>query len=49
MDFLRPTGYGKTTLANLIAAKTKKRLYKLNATTASISDIKEILADGDRC
>ena len=27
------------------SAKTKKRLYKLNATTASISDIKEILAD----
>ena len=45
MIFYGPPGTGKTTLANLIAAKTKKRLYKLNATTASISDIKEILAD----
>ena len=45
MIFYGPPGTGKTTLANLIAAKTKKRLYKLNATTASISDIKEILSD----
>ena len=45
MIFYGPPGVGKTTLANLIAAKTNKQLYKLNATTASISDIKEILAN----
>ncbi len=45
MIFYGPPGIGKTTLANLIAAKTNKPLYKLNATTASISDIKEILAN----
>ena len=45
MIFYGPPGTGKTTLANLIAAKSHKQLYKLNATTASISDIKEILAD----
>ena len=45
MIFYGPPGTGKTTLANLIASKTKKQLYKLNATTASISDIKDILAD----
>ena len=45
MIFYGPPGTGKTTIANLIAAQTKKQLYKLNATTASISDIKDILAD----
>ena len=45
MIFYGPPGTGKTTLANLIASKTKKQLYKLNATTASISDIKDFLAD----
>ena len=45
MIFYGPPGTGKTTIANLIAAKTQKQLYKLNATTASISDIKEILAN----
>ena len=29
--FYGPPGTGKTTLANIIAAKTNKRLYKLNA------------------
>lgn len=43
--FYGPPGTGKTTVANIIAAKTKKRLYKLNATTASISDVKDIVAD----
>ena len=43
--FYGPPGTGKTTVANIIAAKTNKRLYKLNATTASISDIKDIVAD----
>ena len=45
MIFYGPPGTGKTTIANLIASKTQKQLYKLNATTASIADIKEILAN----
>ena len=40
--FYGPSGTGKTTVANIIANATKRTLYKLNATTASISDIREI-------
>ncbi|MBR5991340.1 MAG: AAA family ATPase, partial [Clostridia bacterium] len=45
--FYGPSGIGKTTLANIIAKETSKRLYKLNATTASINDIRDIIADVD--
>ncbi|MFI3249958.1 MAG: AAA family ATPase, partial [Eubacteriales bacterium] len=44
MIFYGPSGTGKTTVANLIATQTKRPLHRLNATTASIADIKEILA-----
>lgn len=44
MIFYGPSGTGKTTVANLIAAQTKRKLCKLNATTASSGDIKEIYA-----
>lgn len=47
MIFYGPSGTGKTTVANIIAKKTNRKLYKLNATTASISDIKEIIAELD--
>ncbi len=43
--FYGPSGVGKTTLANIIAEKTNKKLYRLNATTAGISDIKDMVAD----
>ena len=43
--FYGPSGTGKTTVANIIAKKTNRPLHRLNATTASISDIKEIMAD----
>ncbi len=43
--FYGPSGTGKTTLANIIAEKTNKTLYRLNATTASLQDIKDIIAD----
>ena len=43
--FYGPSGVGKTTLARIIASRTNKTLYRLNATTASISDIKSIVAD----
>ena len=45
MVFYGPSGTGKTTIANIIAEKTKKTLYRLNATTASLQDIKDICAD----
>ena len=45
MVFYGPSGTGKTTVANLVAKQTNKTLYRLNATTASLQDIKEIIAD----
>ncbi len=45
--FYGPSGIGKTTLASIIAKQTNRKLYKLNATNASISDIKDIIADID--
>lgn len=47
MIFYGPPGVGKTTIANIIASKTNKRLYKLNATNASVKDIKAIVEDMD--
>lgn len=41
--FYGPSGTGKTTIANIIANQTNKELYKINATTASGQDIKEII------
>lgn len=40
-----PSGTGKTTLANILASLTEKKLYRLNATTASTKDIKDIIDD----
>ena len=42
--FYGPSGTGKTTVANIIAKRTNRPLHRLNATTASISDIKDIIA-----
>lgn len=47
MVFYGPSGTGKTTVANIIAKQTKRTLFKLNATTASTSDIKEIVSQLD--
>ncbi|MBQ9929558.1 MAG: replication-associated recombination protein A [Oscillospiraceae bacterium] len=47
MIFYGPSGTGKTTVANIIAQQTQRKLFKLNATTASTSDIKEIVAQLD--
>ena len=43
--FYGPSGVGKTTVARIIAARCGKKLYCLNATTASTSDIKSIIGD----
>lgn len=45
MIFYGPSGVGKTTLARIISERSDRKLYKLNATTASISDIKGIISD----
>ena len=45
MVFYGPSGTGKTTIANIIAEKTHKTLYRLNATTASLQDVKDIIKD----
>ena len=45
MIFYGPPGTGKTTVANIIAKRSGMQLFKLNATTASISDIKDVIAN----
>ncbi len=47
MIFYGPSGTGKTTLANIIASMTDMTLYKVNATTASSQDIKDVLSKVD--
>lgn len=47
MIFYGPSGTGKTTVANIAAKKSGKRLYRLNATTAGVSDIKSIIGELD--
>ena len=42
MIFYGPPGTGKTTSANIIAKKSNMTMYKLNATTASLADVKSI-------
>ncbi len=44
MIFYGPSGIGKTTIARIIASQTNKKLYKLNGTSASTADIKEVIA-----
>ncbi len=47
MIFYGPSGTGKTTLARIIANATNKKLHKLNGTSASITDIRDIVAELD--
>jgi len=47
MIFYGPSGVGKSTVASIIAQQTNRALRKLNATTAGIADIKEIIAELD--
>ncbi len=44
MIFYGPPGTGKTSVANIIASVADMQLFKLNATTASLSDVKEVIA-----
>ena len=45
MIFFGPSGTGKTTAANILAKSANKTLHRLNATTASLSDIKAVVED----
>lgn len=47
MIFFGPPGTGKTTVANIIASMSGMQLYKLNATTASLSDVKDVISSTD--
>ena len=47
MIFYGPSGTGKTTVARILAESTNRTLRKLNATTAGISDIKQIISELD--
>ena len=48
MIFFGPPGTGKTTAASIIAKQSGMDFHKLNATSASLSDVKEILAGSGR-
>ncbi|MCI5928340.1 MAG: replication-associated recombination protein A [Pseudoflavonifractor capillosus] len=43
--FYGPSGTGKTTVANIIAKRSGRALRRINATTGSLSDIKDVIAD----
>ncbi len=45
MIFYGPPGTGKTTTAQMISQKSDRRFFKLNATSASLSDIKNIISE----
>ncbi len=44
MIFYGPSGVGKTTVARIIAENCGMSLYKLNGTSSSVSDIKDVIA-----
>lgn len=45
MIFYGPSGVGKTTVARIIANSADMRLHKLNGTTVSTSDIKDVVSE----
>ena len=47
MIFFGPPGTGKTTVANIIAKRSDMTFCKLNATTASLADVKECVSSTD--
>ena len=47
MIFYGPPGIGKTTAAEIIAARSGMTFHRLNATSASLSDVKAVLSQTD--
>lgn len=47
MIFYGPSGVGKTTVANIAAKRANRRLFKLNATNASVADVKQVIAESE--
>ena len=47
MIFYGPPGTGKTTVANIIAEQSGMQLHRLNATSASLSDVKDVILSVD--
>ena len=45
MIFYGPPGTGKTTAANIVAKASGMTMHKLNATSASLSDVKAVIAE----
>ena len=48
MIFWGPPGVGKTTLAGIIAHKTKARFVNFSAVTGGIKEIKQVMEDADK-
>lgn len=48
MIFWGPPGVGKTTLARIIAAKTKSEFITFSAVTSGIKEIKKVMEDADK-
>ncbi len=47
MIFYGSSGIGKTTVARIIANSTNKKMFRLNGTSASVGDIKDIIGETD--
>ncbi|MBE6563975.1 MAG: replication-associated recombination protein A [Ruminococcaceae bacterium] len=45
--FYGPPGTGKTTAANIIARRSGLTMHKLNATSCSLSDVRQVIAETD--
>ena len=48
MIFSGPPGTGKTTAANIVASYSGLPFHKLNATTCTLSDVKNVIAESSR-
>ncbi|HBR32126.1 MAG TPA: AAA family ATPase, partial [Clostridiales bacterium] len=42
-----PPGTGKTTVADIVAKRCNKLFYRINATVASLSDVRDILGQSE--
>ena len=47
--FWGPPGCGKTTLARIIARKTKAEFSQISAVTSGVKDIRAIVAEAEKC